>query len=1066
MSDGGVLDDNLAHSSRSLGGRDEYAPAQRDGDADGLDDEQFDDDEFDPSQPMNLKFFGQNAQQQADKPHEEEKFNDDQPLPSGGGGGAGGGSGNGGGGRGSRNGSRAAAAAAPVDALAAADTLPAFASASVRALDAQVKAKERVLQKYLDETEENSERVGVMSEHLKNVRAERVHSQALLDAKDADIATEGHLGQLAEREFGRVSTDVSKVEKQIATTQDKVNALQNNHFAATEKLEAFKQQMNWNQEELLQWSLAAKQKDEDREALAQYSKADQAKLKALVLKNENMARLVQQRKAALEAEVTETQAVQIELDKTAEEYRRQHEAKQNTLRQWDESEALMQRRDREIVAIAEKVQQGKAQLRAQEALVAEQQAFLQQEQTNNKQLNVSIGMFERVAEKTRAELQAEKKQLIEFEDEVATQRSELEKAESELKVARATTAALAQQKEEKLAAVAALSTAVAEARHALETEYAQTDNLADRAKQVDALHKEHVTRLAQQSKALQALKESMFKHSHELFSKRKQEADLIAEISGAQGTSRNLQQRIHDLDQRSLKQQEMLYNIEFQVQQLERKVSHASGKRSLEDTMLLNQQITQAQEQLQAMKQQESIIGNQVKRLQEDLRAGKRAAKDGAAKRDALNERIARIELENDSSDRELRETIRKKEELSVQHDMRKLEVKKLREQLSQLADQVLSHENRRAQLTLSMKEREREIELHADVQRAECKAAEEGRHQLAMDLTERKIKVDKLRRKHHTIAAKLQRADEAGLGPDGNGEERTQAYYIIQAAQEREELQRTGDALNAHILQCEREVAALTNTQAMLAGRNALYRAGLQKPDPEGPDAALKASLEEQHRAAIDKLYKHRSYLREITADFEERRNILAQLLNSIGTQQQALGQSEAHVQSVMRDAQGQQEKLDRATRHMLKRQAEYRRKLNLADGEQSVEELSMALAEQRKKNALMLDLLRDFAEQNPNTSHVVSDTLDGLGIRLSRPASAASSRASSSRSHRPDSAASSARPMSSSSQASSVVGNAFGVRGGQNRPPSGRSAAGMLPSIHTQPAARNSRPQSRSNV
>jgi hypothetical protein len=64
----------------------------------------------------------------------------------------------------------------------------------------------------------------------------------------------------------------------------------------------------------------------------------------------------------------------------------------------------------------------------------------------------------------------------------------------------------------------------------------------------------------------------MFKHSHELFTLRKTEADLIAEISGAQGTSRNLQARIHELDQRSLKQQEMLYNIEFQVQQLERKV--------------------------------------------------------------------------------------------------------------------------------------------------------------------------------------------------------------------------------------------------------------------------------------------------------------------------------------------------------------------------------------------------------------------------------------------------------------------------------------------------------------
>jgi hypothetical protein len=138
-------------------------------------------DDFDPSVPFTSKFFGQ-------KPAEEEKTADgaDGPTsPSGG------------------QGNLPEGLFSNIDALTAADSLPIFADKSVRALDAQVKAKDRILQKFIDESEENSERVGVMAEHLKNVRAERVHSQALLDAKDKDIATEGHLGQLAEREFGQ-----------------------------------------------------------------------------------------------------------------------------------------------------------------------------------------------------------------------------------------------------------------------------------------------------------------------------------------------------------------------------------------------------------------------------------------------------------------------------------------------------------------------------------------------------------------------------------------------------------------------------------------------------------------------------------------------------------------------------------------------------------------------------------------------------------------------------------------------------------------------------------------------
>ena len=168
-----------------------------------------DDDHFDPSQPMNLQYFGggQQQQQHASK-QEEEKFNEDQQQYDGGGGGGGNGGGNGGNGGnggGSGNGSNVTSNARlpEVDALSAADSLPAFANNDVRALDAQVKAKERILQKFVDEAEENQERVGVMAEHLKNVRQEREHSQQLLNAKENDIATEGHLAQLAQREYGQ-----------------------------------------------------------------------------------------------------------------------------------------------------------------------------------------------------------------------------------------------------------------------------------------------------------------------------------------------------------------------------------------------------------------------------------------------------------------------------------------------------------------------------------------------------------------------------------------------------------------------------------------------------------------------------------------------------------------------------------------------------------------------------------------------------------------------------------------------------------------------------------------------
>jgi hypothetical protein len=53
---------------------------------------------------------------------------------------------------------------------------------------------------------------------------------------------------------------------------------------------------------------------------------------------------------------------------------------------------------------------------------------------------------------------------------------------------------------------------------------------------------------------------------------REQESILQAEIQGTKRTSRNLSDRIRELDAQSLAQQEHVYAAEFQIQQMERKV--------------------------------------------------------------------------------------------------------------------------------------------------------------------------------------------------------------------------------------------------------------------------------------------------------------------------------------------------------------------------------------------------------------------------------------------------------------------------------------------------------------
>ena len=120
-----------------------------------------------------------------------------------------------------------------------------------------------------------------------------------------------------------------------------------------------------------------------------------------------------------------------------------------------------------------------------------------------------------------------------------------------------------------------------------------------------------------------------------------------------------------------------------------------------------------------------------------------------------------------------------------------------MREQLHGHADEVFGLANRKFQLEQSMEERKHEISVHRDVQRAALKAAGEERHRVAMETKARETKVKTLRSKYESLVA-------AARPSDGGGEERSQAYFIIQAAQKREELQREGDELDGKIRRAE----------------------------------------------------------------------------------------------------------------------------------------------------------------------------------------------------------------------------------------------------------------------
>lgn len=221
-------------------------------------------------------------------------------------------------------------------------------------------------------------------------------------------------------------------------------------------------------------------------------------------------------------------------------------------------------------------------------------------------------------------------------------------------------------------------------------------------------------------------KEALVKSTQELFKLKESEVALFGEIQGSMAACRNLQSHINKLNQDFQRQQELLYNAEYQIQLMERKVARARGERTLEEKKDLQAEIDKASTTNGKIKEKHKILNEGVKKLDEDLRSVESRLGEKKTIEKKFTSMIEELTLENDMTYQDLTKISRKKEEVLVQHDIMKLEIKKIRETLTSTTNNVYSLENKKNQLEMSMQEREKEIQVHKDVLLAEKKAAEE----------------------------------------------------------------------------------------------------------------------------------------------------------------------------------------------------------------------------------------------------------------------------------------------------------------------------------------------------
>uniref|UniRef100_A0A8C2JC18 Coiled-coil domain-containing protein 39 n=1 Tax=Cyprinus carpio TaxID=7962 RepID=A0A8C2JC18_CYPCA len=795
------------------------------------------------------------------------------------------------------------------------------ADAENKALEEELQKKQKEQLNLENKINKNKDVINALTEHLKNLRQEVSHTQALCKAREKETESEVHFRALAERETGRLKQEISQLENQLKTLNEKKNAQENSIFKATQKLDELKSQLNWDQQTLEAWLQESAHKDEDTMAIIKYAKQDESKIRELTLNIEKLTLEANQKRKNLDSEVTETVTAQIALDKTAESFRQAHSERQEMISQWENTIEQMRKRDQEIQQCAMLQAEVNQVIREKNDLLKERKDFMEREIENNKELERNINTAERQALRLRQQHQEEERNQRRLQDEVEVLKRTLDRTATDVETIRS---------------------------------------------QLTSMKKDIQNKIT---------KELMFRKSQEVQGMRDKEKNITAEICATRAAISNMDSRLSKLDQNLLKQQMIVSNQDFQIQMLERKTLHLQGKVNTEEKEALEKRASDLEEALEEKNRTAATLSTQLKKLQVRV---KDTEKIGTEKRE-LTTKINELELFIGNSEKDQKKLRLKKQDSMVEKGLLKLEVQRLRNLLYDRADGVLSLEKRRLQLQTAMKEREEEIHVHREMLAKQIKLTEQERQGLSAAVNERLFKIDKMRKRYEILTVSL-------AAPEGE-EEKSQAYFIIRAAQEKEELQRQGDDLDAKIRKTEKEIHALENTLQVVNNCNTTYRKALTKVTESSPAHQEKLKLEEQRRAAEEKYKYKKRQIRELQEDIEV--NISTDIIILPDRQTQA------HVLSLNKDILSQKEKLNRASKQCAKYTREIRSAKNT--NEKTFEERDIELRELRELNKSVNKMLLETMEENPELSSALQIRFMQAGLSLPSPASTPSSRLSS---------------------------------------------------------------------
>ncbi|KAG5449837.1 Coiled-coil domain-containing protein 39 [Clonorchis sinensis] len=691
------------------------------------------------------------------------------------------------------------------------------------------------------EVDDEKSKVQQLKDHIKNVKQETDNICSICQMRGNVIDTETHQLKTAEQEQDRLRQEIRRISKLRENIREKTSHLENLAFQKRNELQKVTSAQGANNEALSAWIQKLEARNDDMKSLQKFIKEDDSKLKELNLELEHLTSKRLEKKAKLDNLYTKSIENQVALNRFGQEISMAYVERGQVLAQWESVVARMRQQDRDIRNLTEMVNECRLKLTEAEESNQEKGSFLQEQQQSTIQAQRHSDEIANTIGKTRIELAESEVKRQNFFSELEAFKRTVDRLASDLESTRINISQMKKEKARKTEKLQQLQVTLG----ALEEKLAyvvdskrSAEQLADEADaSLTAAEASH----EQMTRMLDKLRSDRFKATQNYENLSGESKRLNQQLQGANAILRIAKSNLSDLDSKLMAQHEVMYKQDFKIQQLDRRIARMLGEQIEDSSELLQEQVRTLETQLDERTNTVNYLSGELANIRREVHRRKREVQDLSEIRTVTETKLQHDDLEVTAAVKHKSKLTNVIQRLTVDLNLVRLEVRRLFKNYEKSSDKVFCLEAAREELDCAIKQHLEQLSLRHKMLTSEARMASEDNSKLKMEIQSRKSHVEILIKRYEILTALM-------APPEGE-EERSQTYYVIKAAQDKEALQRKGDQLDAETRQAEQELIALENTLALMNGCNTLLRHSYAKLPDDAEELTQMKELKEQLR-------------------------------------------------------------------------------------------------------------------------------------------------------------------------------------------------------------------------